>query len=546
MSVGDMASSTVVWMKEFTTNGLHKVIGRMYSIGSIKRIPRGLAICLVVWIVAGVAGYFTYRYQLIRLKQNFYQQGIQATQNLAAEARSYILDRDYLALSIAVKEIDAVENLHDVGIIDHKNNILAHTDTDSIHALFKPMQDEKSLQVINDTRISSGLSKNNKKLIRYSKSVTFANVEIGVVHITISAGRLNQMLNSARVVFFSGIGVLTALLGLIYFWMGRSIKSKAMKRIEAAGPENRIGPYILHHKIGEGGMAELFLAEYISEEGFRRRVAVKRILPRLAEKQDFIKMFTREARVAAQLQHPNIVQIADYRRVENSYFIAMEFISGKNLGVILKTLATGLPVAHTIFIVSEICKGLDYSHNKKNEQTGEPLNIVHRDISPQNILVSFQGEVKISDFGISKASSEPSITRAGEIKGKLAYLAPEQASGRAVDHRADIFALGLVFYEVLTGRKVYQFENDIEAIRTILIRDIEPLLEVRPGIPKELNPIVMKCLHRNISLRYQNTSEIYKDLTALRRKLRLTFDASDLANFMNQHFKKNDLLAGPN
>jgi serine/threonine protein kinase len=165
---------------------------------------------------------------------------------------------------------------------------------------------------------------------------------------------------------------------------------------------------------------------------------------------------------------------------------------------------------------------------------------VHRDISPQNLLVSYQGEVKISDFGISKARSEPSLTQAGVVKGKMAYLSPEQALGEPIDHRADIYALGLVFYETLTGKRVYTFENDIDAIRMIPKMDIEPLSKSLPAIPEELNRIVMKCLEKEKDNRYQSASAVYTDLLSLKKENKLTFDASDLADFMKKTFKAND------
>ncbi len=208
------------------------------------------------------------------------------------------------------------------------------------------------------------------------------------------------------------------------------------------------------------------------------------------------------------------------------------------MGEILSTLKQGLPVEHAIFIISECCKGLDYSHTKRDDNTGDPLNIVHRDISPQNLLISYRGEVKISDFGISKARSEPSLTQAGVIKGKLAYLSPEQALGEPVDREADIYALGLVFYETLTGKRVYRFSSDIEAIRAIPKMEIDPLMNAMPQVPKELNRIVMKCLEKKKNLRYQSASAVYADLTALKKELKITFDASDLADFMKKNFKE--------
>jgi serine/threonine protein kinase len=355
------------------------------------------------------------------------------------------------------------------------------------------------------------------------KNITFSGVEIGRVYIALLANDFYRTLNQLRIIYLAGIGLATLILAVVVFWLDRVAKAKALRVQQDFETMKQIGPYRLEEKVARGGMAELYLADYLREDGFRRKVAVKRILPHLAANPDFIKMFTREARLAALLQHPNVVQIFDYGKIEKAYFIAMEFIDGKNLGEILSSFGKGLPVDHAVFIIAEICKGLDYSHTKKDDKTGEPLNIVHRDISPQNMLVSYQGEVKISDFGISKARSEPSLTQAGVIKGKLAYLSPEQALGEAVDHRADLYALGLVIYETLKGKRIYQFDSDFEAIR----------------VPEELNRIVMKCLEKKKDSRYQTASDLYADLTAFKKELKITFDASDLATFMKTYFKDN-------
>jgi serine/threonine protein kinase len=330
------------------------------------------------------------------------------------------------------------------------------------------------------------------------------------------------------------------LLAISFFTLDRRAKIRALKLKEEIEKMDRIGPYLLHKKVARGGMAELFLADYVRQDGFKRKVAIKRILPHLAGNPDFIKMFTREARLAALLQHPNIVQIFDYGSIENAYFIAMEYIDGKNLGEILTALKQGLTIDQAVFIISLICKGLDYSHTKRDESSGEPFHIVHRDISPQNLLISYQGEVKISDFGISKARSEPSLTQAGIVKGKMAYMSPEQALGEPIDNRADIYALGLVFYETLTGKRVYVFSSDIEAIRAIPKMDIEPVSKLVPGVDEALNRIVMKCLEKQKDKRYQSALTVYADLMAYKKEKRLAFDASDLADFMKKKFKTDD------
>ena len=261
--------------------------------------------------------------------------------------------------------------------------------------------------------------------------------------------------------------VTSILLAVALVFTDRTSRAKAVKIRKELEGMIKIGPYLLTQQIAKGGMADLFLSDYLRQDGFRRTVAVKKILPHLAENQDFIKMFIREARLAALLQHPNIVQIIDFGKIQNVYLIAMEYIDGKNLAEIMAHVKQGLPVDLSVFVIMKICTGLQYSHDKTDDKSGKPLNIVHRDISPQNILISFLGEVKITDFGISKARSEPRMTQAGVIKGKLSYLSPEQALGREVDHQADIYALGLVFYEILSYKKIYRFDNHIEAIRSI-------------------------------------------------------------------------------
>lgn len=284
-------------------------------------------------------------------------------------------------------------------------------------------------------------------------------------------------------------------------------------------------------------MAELYLAEYIREDEFRRTVAIKKLLPHLAENQDFVDMFIREARLAAKLQHPNIVQILDLIKVHQSSFIAMEYIDGKNLAEIMAGEKQGLSVPMTTFLIQKISLGLYYSHTIKDRETGEPLKIVHRDITPQNMLISFKGEVKISDFGISKARSEPSFTQAGVIKGKLSYLSPEQALGKEADHQSDLYSLGIVFYEMLSGKRVYRFENELDALRNLPKKEIPPIISLRPDIPDELNAIVMKCLEKATDRRYQSGREIYDALTHFRKRMNISFDESNLVDYMTKRFK---------
>jgi len=540
MFVNNIATMTVVKMKEVSTGTYTRIargMKRLSKIKFIERSPRKVAVCLAIWLVANIAGYFIYHLAVVRTNDGFLKPGLTDAQNLATKSGPFVLEKDILSLNVAIKDLKDLKDLKFAAIMDHKNNILAHTNTDMMNQKFEPLQNEKPLDTIDGITITTAISPERTKVFGFVKNIIFSNVEIGKVYIALSAKRLSRELNRLRLLYLSGIVLATILLVVVLFWLDRTARAAALKISRDIERMDRIGPYLLHRKVARGGMAELFLADYIRQDGFRRKVAIKRILPHLAGNPNFIKMFTREARVAALLQHPNIVQIFDYGEIENAYFIAMEYIDGKNLAEILSALKHGLPVDHTVFIISQICKGLDYSHTKRDEKTEEPFHIVHRDISPQNMLISYQGEVKISDFGISTAKSEPSLTQAGVVKGKLAYLSPEQALGEPLDHRADIYALGLVFYETLTGKRVYDFSSDVEAIRTIPKMDINPLKNSMPQVSQELNRIVMKCLENKKDVRYQTVSALYTDLEALKKELNITFNTSDLLNFMRETFK---------
>ena len=543
MAGNGIASMTMVKMKEISTSICEKVSRKMLNIDFIGRNRKRVILFFLLWLVAMISGYFSYRIIVDRARDVFFQLGTGAAENLATKSGPFVLENDILALNVAVKEFEDLKDLKVLAVLDHRNMIFTHTDPGMINRKFKPFENQLELGRLENVRITSEVAPDKTKVIGFWKTITFANVEIGKVYLAFSSADLHRSLERIRFLHVSGIVFVTILLVCVLFLLDRSARSRASKVREDLEKMNRIGPYLLIKKIAQGGMAELFLSDYVRQDGFRRRVAVKRILPNLAENEDFIQMFTREARLAALLQHPNIVQIFDYGMIDKAYFIAMEYIEGMDLGEIISKHKQGLPVDLAVFILSEICKGLDYSHSRKDDGTGEPLNIVHRDISPQNMLISCQGEVKISDFGISKARSEPSLTQAGVIKGKLAYLSIEQALGEPVDGRADIYALGLVFYETLTGARVYKFASDVEAIRSIPKMEITPLIDTRPQVPKELNRIVMKCLIKDRDLRYQRASELYADLLALRKGLGMTLDTADLSNFMRKNFPPEDTVA---
>src|SRR5690349_13479140 len=221
----------------------------------------------------------------------------------------------------------------------------------------------------------------------------------------------------------------------------------------------QFGKYTLLRKLASGGMAEIFLALHRSMAGFEKLVVIKRILPAMNQDAAFIDMLLHEARVAATLSHPNIVQTFDVGQVDGTFFIAMEHIHGEDIRSIVramkKSAVTEFPLEHTLAIVLGMCAGLAYAHDKR-DLDGQTLDIVHRDISPQNIVVTFTGDVKIVDFGIAKSTSGAEDTKSGKLKGKVPYMSPEQASGGHVDWRSDIFATGVMLFELTTGKRLFK------------------------------------------------------------------------------------------
>ena len=539
MSVSEKVTTTILWVKQFSTNTFSTIFNKLLNIQFVKRNKKGVSICLIFWVVINLGGFLIYRQSATGLKDDFYQKGISATQSLSVKTGSSLLGKDILALNVAIGEFVQKDNVVSTAVLDHENKVVAHSEPEMTNRPLMSLQDIRQVKTVDNVIIETGKGADDDiPLIRFSQDISYSGIKIGKVYYVMSAKKLNHALSRSMMIFLSMLVVSTILLALVLFFVDRISKAKAIETRKKLEGMVKIGPYLLKERIGKGGMAEMFLADYIREDGFRRKVAVKKVLPHLAENQDFIKMFIREARLAALLQHPNIVQILDFGKIQNVYVIAMEYIDGKNLGEIMAQLKEGLPVDLSIFLIMRICMGLQHSHTKTVDKTGEALHIVHRDISPQNMMVSFLGEVKITDFGISKARSEPSMTQAGVIKGKLSYLSPEQALGQEVDHQADIYALGLVFYEILSYNKVYRFNNHMEAIQSIPKKEIPPLISIRPDIPDELNRIVMKCLEKDKKLRYQSAQEIHDDLMNLKNKLNITYDASSLSNFMKENFRK--------
>ena len=300
----------------------------------------------------------------------------------------------------------------------------------------------------------------------------------------------------------------------------------------------RFGKYMLINRIAVGGMAEIFLARQEGVEGFEKTICIKRIRPHLSSQVSFVRMFLNEAKLAAQLNHPNIVQIYDLGRIGESYFIAMEYISGRDMSrVIPKADKLGIPfpLVYALRIISSLCEGLYFAHNR-TDAYGKALNIVHRDITPENVMVSFNGTVKILDFGIAKATSQIEQTRAGEIKGKLSYMSPEQCMGKPLDHRSDIFSLGVVAYEWITGYKLFTGENEMAILKAIIDGKIYPPSYFKEDVPEPVERILMKALEKDREKRYQSAWDLQYDVDQFLAGQEFTPSNIHLSNFMKQLF----------
>jgi serine/threonine protein kinase len=284
--------------------------------------------------------------------------------------------------------------------------------------------------------------------------------------------------------------------------------------LEAAGGTHGYGPYQLLERVAVGGMAEVFRAKRTGVEGFEKVVAVKRILSHLSDNKEFVDMFIDEAKMVAGLAHPNVVQIFDLGKHAQNYWIAMEYVHGRDLRTIIRRArerGLKIPLDISTYVVSKVCAALEYAHRKKDDK-GQPMLIVHRDISPQNILISFEGDVKLTDFGIAKAASKASTTDKGALRGKLLYMSPEQAWGKPMDKRSDVFSLGIVFYEMLTEQKPFLGTSETSILETVRECRVPPPTTINDKIPEKLERVVMKSLARDPEVRYQDAGEMLRDL----------------------------------
>lgn len=299
---------------------------------------------------------------------------------------------------------------------------------------------------------------------------------------------------------------------------------------------NRFGQYTLVERIARGGMAEVWKASMRGAEGFEKVVAIKKILPHLSEDSEFVTMFIDEAKLAAQLNHNNIIHIYDLAKVSSAYYIAMEYVEGHDLKDILKQSEERrqtVPVELAMFISSKVAAALDYAHRKRDAAQKE-LGIVHRDVSPQNVLISNEGDIKLCDFGIAKAASKVTHTQAGALKGKLHYMSPEQAWGKSIDRRSDVFALATVLFEMLTGRRLFSGENEISVLEQVREAKVKAPSTINEDVPPEVDRIVLKALQREPEARYQSAGEMARDIDTVLYSFRPTPTSADLAIYLDR------------
>jgi serine/threonine-protein kinase len=291
-------------------------------------------------------------------------------------------------------------------------------------------------------------------------------------------------------------------------------------------------------RIAFGGMAEIYRAKTFDAHGQPHLVAVKRVLAHLAEDDDFIQMLVDEAKIASVLRHGSIARVYEFARAHGEYFIAMEHVDGKDMRTVLERCRAKkkpIPPEHSAYIAAEVAAALHAAHSAVDSR-GRPLRIIHRDVSPSNIIASYSGEVKLCDFGIAKATLSRVTTKTGVIKGKVKYMSPEQALGRKLDHRSDVFSLGSCLYEMLTRIPPFTATNEMDLLIKVRDAKYRAIAELQPGIPPELEAICDKCLTRSRANRYQTAAEAEGDLRAFLRKFMPNYSRSHLGRFVRKMF----------
>jgi eukaryotic-like serine/threonine-protein kinase len=320
---------------------------------------------------------------------------------------------------------------------------------------------------------------------------------------------------------------------------GSTTKDKPALVPDVLGVGKTVGRYTLIHRLGHGGMAAVYLGRATGRAGFEKLVAVKVIHPHLAAEPEFVEMFLDEARIAARLHHPHVVEIHDLGDDEGVFFMVMEYVEGETLASLLRQLrklGEQLPLSAVLQVVADACEGLAAAHDLTHVD-GRPMHLVHRDVSPHNLLVSMDGRVKVVDFGIAKATGRRSSTRTGQLRGKLAYMSPEQAGGVAIDHRTDLFALGAVLWELLTNERLFTAETESETLARVTACEVPDIRARRSDVPEGVAALVTRALARELEARFASAQDMLREVRAQLRALDEDVDPrGDLAAVMDRLF----------
>lgn len=316
-------------------------------------------------------------------------------------------------------------------------------------------------------------------------------------------------------------------------------KGRSAPRLDALGVGKTVGRYELIHRLGHGGMAAVYLGRATGRAGFEKLVAVKVIHPHLAAEPEFVEMFLDEARIAARLHHPHVVEIHDLGEDDGAFFMVMEYVEGETLASVLRQLrkqGERLPLSAALQVVADACEGLTAAHDL-TDADGRPMHLVHRDVSPHNLLVGMDGRVKVVDFGIAKATGRRSSTRTGQLRGKLAYMSPEQASGGSIDHRTDLFALGAVLWELLTNERLFTAETEPETLARVTACEVPDLRKRREDLPDGVVALVKRALSREPDARFATAQDMLRELRTQLRALEGDVEPrADLAAVMDRLF----------
>jgi serine/threonine protein kinase len=302
----------------------------------------------------------------------------------------------------------------------------------------------------------------------------------------------------------------------------------------------RFGRYLLLKRISVGGMAEVYLARATGVAGLQQVVALKRLMPWASQDTEFTTMFLDEARISSRLGHANIARVIEFGDVNGQYFLAMEYIAGKDLRAIhtrLRKTGRGIPVPMALHLGARLCQALGYAHQQRAED-GSSMEIIHRDVSPPNVLVSYDGVVKLIDFGIAKAAARATRTRAGHLKGKIAYMSPEQVQGARLDQRSDLFSLGILLHESLTGRVLFQGDSQIATMHQVRRAEVPPPSATAPEVPPDVDRIVLKALARDRNERYGTAAEMREDIQRHLVRTRTVFGTNHLSDWIQAEFEQ--------